>query len=706
VKRRLVILGAILVGLVLWPATSRQVQNFAAVKSAYQSSEARLHDRHGELIQTLRVDNDRRRLAWTSIEQVSPALIAAVLRAEDKRFHSHHGVDWLGAISALWSNATEDGALRGASTITMQLAAQLDPSLRSRYGQRSLRQKWKQMQSAWALEQQWTKAQILEAYLNLITFRGELQGVASATRGLLDKEPSGVTQPEAAVLAALIRAPNAKADQLGRRACALAQALSWGRDVGPECSALSAIAATIANAVPKPRQDATLAPHVARQLLKAEARQVATTLDIDVQRYATEALRHQLLQLRNQTVSDGAVLVVDNVSGEVLAYVGNAGTNPHANYVDGVRAMRQAGSTLKPFLYGLAIDQRRLTAASLLNDTPVNLETPTGMYVPQNYDKEFRGWVSARTALAGSLNVPAVRTLMLVGVDAFTDVLRRLGFEGITESGEYYGYSLALGSAEVNLWQLVNGYRALANAGHAGPLSLLPANAGSATSVLTPGAAFIVSDMLADRGARAVTFGLDNPIALPFWAAVKTGTSKDMRDNWCVGYSSRFTVGVWVGNFNGEPMRDVSGVTGAAPVWAEVMQYLHRGVASVMPRAPENVVSQNTRFQPIIEPPRSEYFLRGTEMTEVTLNAGSAVPPRIAYPGEGMVIALDPDIPRDRQRVFFSTDHAGPAAHWRLDGVEVSDRWQPAGGEHALQLVDVSGHVLDRVRFIVRGQSH
>ena len=232
-----------------------------------------------------------------------------------------------------------------------------------------------------------------------------------------------------------------------------------------------------------------------------------------------------------------------------------------------------------------------------MDDSPVNLVTPAGLYVPQNYDKEFHGTVTLRAALGASLNVPAVRTLMLVGTDPLVERLRSLGFRQITEDVDFYGYSLALGSAEVELWQLVNAYRTLANGGRASALSLVPRpDAVEHTQIMDPAAVWIVGDVLANRGARGLTFGLDNPLATRSWSAVKTGTSKDMRDNWCVGYSERYTVGVWVGNFGGEPMRNVSGVSGAAPVWLAVMNALHAGEESKVPVRPQGVVVSEVAF--------------------------------------------------------------------------------------------------------------
>ncbi len=234
--------------------------------------------------------------------------------------------------------------------------------------------------------------------------------------------------------------------------------------------------------------------------------------------------------------------------------------------------------------------------------------------------------MSLRTALAASLNVPAVRTLALVGTDRFVERLRALGFAHLTKDGDHYGYSLALGSAEVKLWELVNAYRTLANGGTAGDLTLRPRRAAApAGAVMDRGAAFIVSDILADPVARSPTFGLDSALDTPVASAVKTGTSKDMRDNWCIGYSERYTAGVWVGNFDGEPMHEVSGVTGAAPIWYAIMEHLHRGRPAGTPLPPVGVVEERVVFEPAIEAPRREWFLAGTAMRAVALvGAGAA----------------------------------------------------------------------------------
>jgi penicillin-binding protein 1C len=304
--------------------------------------------------------------------------------------------------------------------------------------------------------------------------------------------------------------------------------------------------------------------------------------------------------------------------------------------------------------------------------------------------------------------VPAVRTLMLVGADAFVERLQVLGFDDVVHDGDFYGFSLALGSAEVSLWQLTNAYRALANGGQWSPLKLERSARAATPQVFDPAASWIVASMLSDPLARSVTFGLENPLALRQWAAVKTGTSKDMRDNWCIGFSERFTVGVWVGNFDGSPMHDVSGVTGAAPAWIELINYLHRRSASTQPSKPQSVIARRIGYENEVESPREEYFVAGTELDVVAAKPAETIRAEIAYPGNGSIIALDPDIPDSVQRVRFLAVPQLPGQRWQLDGEAVGTPdqpvlWVPQPGRHELVLVNAGGEVLDRIRFEVRG---
>jgi penicillin-binding protein 1C len=304
--------------------------------------------------------------------------------------------------------------------------------------------------------------------------------------------------------------------------------------------------------------------------------------------------------------------------------------------------------------------------------------------------------------------VPAVRVLELTGIAAFHTRLRDLGFGTLADDPEHYGYSLALGSAEVTLWDLVNAYRTLANGGLAAPLRLEPTATVAPVRVLDAGAAFVVGDILADRAARGPTFGLDSPLATRSWAAVKTGTSKAMRDNWCLGYSDRYTVGVWVGNFEGDAMSGVSGVTGAAPAWAAIMAALHDPVPARAPGVPAGVEAQSVSFADAFEPPRAEWFLAGTASAHVERAARVAGRLTITAPADGAVLALDPDIPARYQRVAFDASAPDAGARWRLNDRIVGDAatvlaWRPVPGEYRLELRAADGTALDSVRFRVRG---
>ncbi len=749
---------------------------FDHVKTEFTPSDTQILDRHGELLHRIRTDASVRRGQWIALADVSPALRTALVLSEDRRFYEHSGVDWRAVSAAAWANLWNTKT-RGASTITMQLAGLLDEDLQpGRDGKgsykiglpakagRSITQKISQTVSAQRLERSWRKDQILEAYLNLVPLRGELVGIDAISRTLFGKAAQGLDEREAAIIAALVRAPNARAGVVARRAC---EVMGQMQRVAakPDCEAMDLITTAALQQRSFAASDG-IAPHLARRVLagwpesaapasKPVGAAIATTLRAPLQRFATQTLQQHLRELKGRHVEDGAIVVLDNASGEVLAWVGSSGELSNAAEVDGVTALRQPGSTLKPFLYAQAIAERRITAASLLEDAPTHIATAGGLYIPQNYDHQFKGWVSVRTALGASLNVPAVRALVMVSPDAFHRQLKAVGLP-LKESGDFYGYSLALGSAEVSLLSLANAYRTLGNGGSYSPVKYSPVNfspvnfspvsfqamkkpaATPATLVIDPRAAFIVTDILADPLARARTFGTDSVLATRFWTAVKTGTSKDMRDNWALGFSQRYTVGVWVGNASGAAMWDVSGTTGAAPVWAAVMNHLHKTEPSRAPPPPAGLVPVQISFDAATtsrqsaEASRSEWFLQGTHQNYIatTSIANYLIPkwangkyyphsasderPRISAPVSGTIIALDPDIPPNRQRVRFTaegvaarTEAGASPPRWLMDGKPFAKgstaQWPPWPGRHVVQLTDARGAVLDEVRLEVRG---
>jgi penicillin-binding protein 1C len=680
--------------------------SYQEVRRTYVKSDSVLLDRRGEIIHELRTDFKQRRLEWTPLKDISPALKEAVVFAEDRRFYNHSGVDYQALVAALFQGLTSS-SMRGASTISMQLAALLDKGLQPEKARKSIRQKTKQLLAAWKLERAWSKDEILETYLNLITFRGELQGISAASRGVFGKDPHGLDRSESLLLASLIRSPGASYADLAKRAHHLAGPLKWPVDPAE----ITSRGSQVFLGPNRHRPPTALAPHLARQLLKDQppGTSLNCTLDGEVQRFALDRLAHHLLALRAQNVGNGAVLVMENRTGEVLAYVSYSSDPALSGFVDGVKAKRQAGSTLKPFLYGLALDRRLLTPASLLDDSPLDVPVFSGIYHPRNYESQFHGLVPVRIALASSLNVPAVRVISLVGLEDFLSKLRALGIRGLEEEGDFYGPALALGSGDVSLLELVNAYRTLANGGNWSEIrfdSREEANS-SRSRVFSREAAFLISDILSDREARSPTFGLENPLATRFWTAVKTGTSKDMRDNWCIGYSRKYTVGVWVGNFSGEPMWNVSGISGAAPIWVEVMNRLHRNEGNPRIEPPPGLVKAPIEFPQGMHPPREEWFIRGTEPSLPEAKSPSPHQ-RILYPPPGSVFALDPDIPRDLQKVFFTLQAPQQGVFWVLNGQPLpslgkATPWSPEPGKFHLALRDGEGRIIDSVLFEVRG---
>lgn len=672
---------------------------YEKVRADWKPSEAWLYDRDGQLLDSERVNFERRRLAWVQLDAISPAVRTAVVQSEDRRFWSHGGVDWLAIASAIRARWTGDRS-RGASTLAMQLAAFLDPSL-AQPGKRDWRTKLRQMRAGQALAADWTHEQMLEAYFNLLPLRGEAQGIGAGAQSLFGKKPAELNRTDAALFAGLLPNPAAGADALGRRACRVAQT--------KDCTAIRAAAATLVSGEHAARFDPALAPHLAVRLLDKPGKRVKTTIDRRIQTAAIVALRRQLAGLGSDRVRDGAVVVLDNATGEVLAYVGGVGLKSTAASVDGANARRQAGSTLKPHLYAQVIEHGWLTAASILDDSPVQLDTASGLYVPKNYDHSFKGPVSVRHALASSLNVPAVRALVIDDVQQFRDRLWALGYHGLVEDGEYYGFSLALGSAEVSLVEQANAFRTFANMGKWSSVHFVDMrdDREDARQIVSPAAAFIVGDILADASARADAFGADSALRLPFWAAAKTGTSKGMRDNWCIGWSDRFTVAVWVGNLEGDSMRAVSGTSGAAPVWRDVMLALHAGRPGKPPAMPDGAEARQVALPGTREPPRREYFLAGTAQSEMAAAPQAARRPRITSPVSGSVYALDPDIPIDRQRLAVTV--SGSVAGYRLildkqplGDADAGQQILPRPGSHMLALVDPGGRMIDRVRFTVR----
>jgi penicillin-binding protein 1C len=546
-------------------------------------------DRDGVPLRGTRA-GDGTRARWVIIADLDPDLITAFIAVEDRRFFSHHGIDWRALARALRDDARARHVVSGASTLSMQTARLLAPSDRDVLGKVS--------QALWALriERHLTKQQILEQYLNRVHLGQGTVGVAAATSLYFDASPGDVSVAQAALLAGLAHAPAnenpfASLDRARRvRARAIARMRADGFIT--EGDAGRALAEPV---IARPAGTPFLAPHFTTRVLRwaedsaltgsvalGAAGVVRTSLDLSLQTALEAEVRHTVDLLGDRGVREAAAVVLDNGTGEILAWVGSPDFwADSAGQTDMVDSPRQPGSALKPFVYGLAFD-RGFTAATVLPDVAREYETSVGVYRPRNYDHRFHGPVRVREALGSSYNIPAVETTERIGAGTVLGVLHAAGFESLRRSADYYGLGLALGNGDVTLLELANAYRSLGNGGLWRPVHWRPTpgrGRDPARRVISTRSAAIVLDILSDPEARVPGFGISTPFEFGFPAAVKTGTSRHFTDNWAVAVTGRFTVAVWVGNFNGRAMQGVSGITGAGPL-------LHRAVLETAKRYP------------------------------------------------------------------------------------------------------------------------
>jgi len=632
-----------------------------------------------------------RKLDWATFGDISEPLKQDVIRIEDQRFYKHHGFD----IKAMFRSLSHllTGRKEGFSTISMQVVALLDPSLKPHgWSFNSFYKKIRQIMLASRLERSLTKDQILDVYLNLVSFKGELEGISAASEGLFNKHPSGLDKTESLILASLVKNPNFAKDKLKARVC------YFSKELGQDCSTAASMIDVIYDHPHAIRSIQLLNPTLAKELLKGK-KSVDSTIDADLQMVAQSSLDEQISSLRLQNVTQGAVLVIENRTGNILAYVSGS-DSAEQSFVDGVRAKRQVGSSIKPFLYALALEKKYLTAASLIDDYPINIPLAfRGIYRPNNFDNTFHGLVTFRQALASSINIPAVKVLDIVSVDSLLGFMKSLKIE-LSQEPDFYGLSLALGSIDLDLFEMTRAYGAFANGGLLHEISFFKNDKNIDERVVSEETAFIISDILSDKNARSITFGMESSLNTIFWSAVKTGTSKDMRDNWCIGFTDKYTVGVWVGNFSGESMWNVSGVSGAAPVWAKVMSYLNRGDVSQKPKQPANVVMQEVMNVAQGKQKYDEYFIKGTEQA-VFESAGKGQTPKIIYPPMGTIFAIDPDIPKKNQRIIFEASVNSPI--YSINGIITKNpSWDPKRGKYTLRLLDKKNKVLDSVSFYVK----
>ncbi|MFZ0505934.1 MAG: penicillin-binding protein 1C, partial [Chthoniobacterales bacterium] len=520
-----------------------------------------------------------------ALSEVSSNAIAATLSAEDKRFRNHSGIDALAIMRALWQ-AVHTGQIRsGASTITEQLVKLSHPN--------SDRGVWAKLTEAWAalsLERHWSKDRILEEYLNRLDY-GDLQvGLASASADYFEKPPSDLSAAEAAFLAAIPQAPS-RLDPFTHFAAVKARQ-RWVLRRMHANGFLDDAAFARAMAEPLRLREHSRefeAPFFVDLLLERrgtlppEGGVVRTTVDLGFNQWIDQVIARQLQTLEDKNVTAAAAVVIENATGEVLALSGSGNYfEPGTGQINGAWSARSAGSALKPFTYVRALEKGAFPG-TVVADVPTDFPTETGLYHPNNYNRRFYGPVTLRFALANSLNVAAIKVLEREGgPEILYNALRDAGITTLEHPAAYYGLGLTIGNGEVRLLELTNAFASLARLGVCRPFRLLtPTSPGMPTTPTTEGAgarrifderaSYLLADMLSDNHARAGTFGLNSYLSFDFPVACKTGTSSNYRDNWTFGFTPEFTVGVWVGNPDNSPMHGITGVTGAAPIFHEIM---------------------------------------------------------------------------------------------------------------------------------------
>jgi penicillin-binding protein 1C len=533
------------------------------------------------------LSGDGTRSVTLSANDLPPALAAATVAAEDRRFWSHAGVDPLAILRALKRDVLELQLVEGGSTISQQVAKLL-LNRQSPRRHRGIAAKVHEAVLAMRLEHRFSKRQILALYLNLASYGNQIVGAERASRAYFGSSASMVTPAQAAFLAGLPQRPTGFNPYRARDAAVTRQRSVLQRMAAAGALPADGLREALAERLVFRRDAAPFkAPHFVEMVLASAGdvppARIETTLDGELQREVSGIIESQRDTLKQHGAGNVSVVVLDNVKGQWLAWEGSGDyfDASHGGAINGPLVPRQPGSALKPFTYALAFENG-FTPASVLPDIPSHFPTaePGVLYSPRNYDGRYRGPLLARRALAGSENVPAVALASELGVPNLVRFLLQSGFTTFDRNASYYGLGVTLGNAEVRLDELVAAYAAFARGGEwIAPSYLANGQRPAGHTLVSPRTAFWITDVLSDADAREYVFGRGGSLEFPFPVAAKTGTSQAYHDNWTIGYSRHVTVGVWVGNFDRRPLRNSSGVTGAGPIFHAVMLAAERRAA-------------------------------------------------------------------------------------------------------------------------------
>jgi len=698
--RGITLLSLLLLGLALY--TYPQLQNpphYLQQLHLSQIAKPQILDRHRRPL-TITYQNRWNIHDYRPLHQIPQILQQFFIQSEDQRFYQHNGIDWQARLHALWQNLQAGRVVRGASTISEQVVRILNPR------PRRLWSRWLETWEAWRLEAQISKADILTFYLNQVPYGNQQRGVVQAARYYFDRDLDTLNIEEMLALVVLIRSPsrlnlrkypNAIKKPLKRLAKKLQQqhliSASDYQQIGKQPLELGK------------RQLPLQAAHFVRYLLsktpKLNKASLHTSLDANLQQQIQSILDQRLIQLQQLNVHNGAALVVDHHTQEVLAWV-NAGdffSKTKGSQIDAIISARQPGSTLKPLLYALAL-QKGWTAASLIKDAPLAVSIGEGLHNYHNYSFVHYGNLRLRDALGNSLNTPAVRTLQYVGVNNFLDSLKSLGMYNLSANADYYGDGLALGNGAVSLLELVQAYTVLARQGQFQALKLqLEQDNSPQHRVFSSAISSIIANILSDSDARRLEFGRNSILQFPYQTAVKTGTSNDYHDAWALGFNHHYTVGVWLGNLDQTPMQQVSGSLGSVLILRSIFSELNRGEiqkplyldpsleAKAICREDGRAADNNCQQ-------RLEWFIPGTAPIAKHAKVATSTPKALSWiqPREGLQIAKDPRIP-DQQEAFLwqvNPNKDSQLYQWVLNDQIIAQthspryHWRVTTGKHKL----------------------
>jgi penicillin-binding protein 1C len=658
---------------------------------------------------------------WNTTDAVPLSAIPMLLQrafvvAEDQHFYEHHGVDWPARLAAVGQNIRALAGVRGAGSITEQVVRMLHPRPRTVWSH------WIEGFEAARLERQASKAQILTFYLNQVPYADRRRGVVQAARLYFDRGLDTLSPAEQLSLAALVRSPSGMDLRRNRpRAQRSIEQLADRLLQHGYLTASQRAQVRIDRLLLKAPDFDLDAGHFVRHVLEASARtgqqpprEIRTTLDPHFQLLTQRILDAALSAMAKRRVHDGAVLVIDNQRNEIQAWVVGGAPNGY----DTILTPRQPGSTMKPLLYALAVEQG-WTAATLIDDSELSESVGGGQHTFRNYSHVHYGPLRLREALGNSLNIPAVKTLKFVGRDRFLERLHALGVTSLTQHPDFYGDGLALGNGEVSLYEMAQAYTVLARQGRYLPITHLadPVRNRSDVMAFSPETATLIGNILSDPDARMREFG--KGLQFPVETAIKTGTSTDYRDAWAIAFDYRHTVAVWMGNLDGAAMDGITGAVGPAMVLRSVFSELNRNQETRdLPLSrrlvPAKICRRDGRLADDACESTDEWFLPGTVPANSEPPPMAAAEYRLLQPTAGLHVAHDPRIPPQFEALPMQVAAVSGLRRvdWYIDGRQVSSTagekyaWPLARGAHEVysRIWDDTArdpHLTEAIRFYV-----